>query len=1341
MKPDGVATAALDADPALEVAPAGDTVDQPSSASQTAEAGHAEPKPAAAPAAKTGDSAGKTKAPAKSKPAGTTAAKTPGPASRPAPGLNRAVNGVPKPQTNGVTKKAAGSTPDRKNTPTGAPAKKAGTASRTPTKPAERGTPAANNGAKAGAAPPLRKAPPAKPKPAAPASKPPSAAATRPGAAAAASSPKADKPAVSKSSRPASSRPASATARPATLSTTKTPASTAKPAASTTKAPAAKPATPRSVSAVPSTGRAPPQPSKAATPVKKDVGKPSTPVTKKPTASPAARPSPVKTSKPDTPKSTPTAKADPSIKKTAPGAKGADAKLGKAKTVPSKDPGAGPKSNKASSPKKAVGSSTPMPVKRGPKPTQPKEGEVHDAAAAAAAAATVVAAAAVETMVASEPQLVEALGAEEETMAVQEEGHATSTHGASVVHEQDTSALLLDAMETAAPTLHTSEPQMEATAPQLVAELNLAHLDLPVSSESPLGTTVMSPPSSPTGPTCTSMDPQLDLADPWGQSHSTSLAEGALPQDKHQEDTVPSSTGGEPGEVQDAEPSLHEPPLMEDLLTDSSSFTISGWHRQHAEEKVTSQQMVMVPEDHSPLESSQNDRDDFDVEQLPKGSPCTKTFSNEDDDDEDEDIVVDFNIDSAENVADFNVASKQADLHNVLKEEEQETIPAAFDVVVCKEPVHYQVHQEEEEEDRVDTMSLEHHKEEEEDRVVDMDVCSERVEHHKVYQEEEEEEDEDVEMASEGVTESGLESCGNVDEDDFTEDVRLDNMNRTTPQPSIPPTMAWGQSNPFCDTWAPPPTSHFPSDFPSTDPQSSPAPELEPRPATPPEVPAEPAPVAAGDSESSTPEEPRDYDSSSGVESPSDKRQTPVPTAQPDLEQDLGIHLERGDGEDEEAETLPADDVLGGPPTAPTSAPSSPSTSGDEASDTEGEMQINDPDTPVDGLAALTEDEAAEMHAGDVEEDGGGTPQSANSVASYGFDCTTSNSNAHSTAESCGKSPGIFSLENEDQLTEEAKDPSLIKELTAPAATALDLLALGQPQEEKSGLVEHQYMLCGKSGEMEEEQAAGRPSSPRSEGGPDVQPPYYSTICDKTDNFVAGNDRPPTDLQEVNHNSYLVPGRSGQRQPVPAGHAQLAGAQQLQLRRLEQHQLQLRQLLQRQEQERRRRLEEELQRRLERQRRELLQLQEHRRQPAVPPSPAAGLCTIYEAMETGEEEADDEGHGTSPRVFHTELPLRMADGNRRRPPQDLDWSRKLDMVHQLISQTLLLSGDACPPLLLLPGQGGGTLSPLETSLWPDLLPPLGSPSATVTSVSSYSPEGPGSCPRGDWTVVELETQH
>jgi hypothetical protein len=249
---------------------------------------------------------------------------------------------------------------------------------------------------------------------------------------------------------------------------------------------------------------------------------------------------------------------------------------------------------------------------------------------------------------------------------------------------------------------------------------------------------------------------------------------------------------------------------------------------------------------------------------------------------------------------------------------------------------------------------------------------------------------------------------------------------------------------------------------------------------------------------------------------------------QPDLEQDLGIHLERGD-EEEEAETLPADEVLGaGPPTAPASAPSSPSTSGDEASDTEGEMQINDPDVPVTMddsaefdsppsariLPALEEDEeVVEAPAGGEEEDGGGgTPQSANSVASYGFDCTMSNSNAHSTAESCGKSPGIFSLENEDQLPEEAKDPSLIKELTLPAAAAqsvellggpVDLLPLGQPGDQ------HHYMLGGKIdaddlevNTLEDTLRLGPQHAGEASEG---QPPYYSAICDKTDSFLAGN--------------------------------------------------------------------------------------------------------------------------------------------------------------------------------------------------------------------------------------------
>ncbi|CAB1433360.1 unnamed protein product [Pleuronectes platessa] len=85
---------------------------------------------------------------------------------------------------------------------------------------------------------------------------------------------------------------------------------------------------------------------------------------------------------------------------------------------------------------------------------------------------------------------------------------------------------------------------------------------------------------------------------------------------------------------------------------------------------------------------------------------------------------------------------------------------------------------------------------EEDERVDDMDLSSERIEErHKVFQQQEhdEEDDEDVEMHSEGVTES----CGNVDEDDFNEEEHSDNLNRSAPPPSIPPAASWGQTNPF----------------------------------------------------------------------------------------------------------------------------------------------------------------------------------------------------------------------------------------------------------------------------------------------------------------------------------------------------------------------------------------------------------------------------------------------------------------------------------------------------------------------------------------------------------------
>lgn len=91
-------------------------------------------------------------------------------------------------------------------------------------------------------------------------------------------------------------------------------------------------------------------------------------------------------------------------------------------------------------------------------------------------------------------------------------------------------------------------------------------------------------------------------------------------------------------------------------------------------------------------------------------------------------------------------------------------------------------------------------------------------------------------------------------------------------------------------------------------------------------------------------------------------------------------------------------------------------------------------------------------------------------------------------------------------------------------------------------------------------------------------------------------------------------------------------------------------------------------------------------------------------------------------------------------PLETQWGKRSDLVQQLISQTLLVTGSNCSPCLLLPEGAAGTLSPLETRLWPNLAP-LSPSSATVTSVSSFSPEILGSSPQGEWTVVELETHH
>ncbi|XP_051994312.1 inner centromere protein-like [Xyrauchen texanus] len=211
------------------------------------------------------------------------------------------------------------------------------------------------------------------------------------------------------------------------------------------------------------------------------------------------------------------------------------------------------------------------------------------------------------------------------------------------------------------------------------------------------------------------------------------------------------------------------------------------------------------------------------------------------------------------------------------------------------------------------------------------------------------------------------------------------------------------------------------------------------------------------------------------------------------------------------------------------------------------------------------------------------------------------------------------------------------------------------------------------------------------------------------------------------------------------------------------------------------------------------ELEEQQQKQKIPPvllSPSSGLCTIYESVEISDAEDVEENEQVfeetknaedkiSFKVFPNEDEPRCTKENNEdylysqfttpsqaptrdqqrefgekgiaadqtsppqspsqspelTPPLEFDWGKKVDIVQQLINQTLLLAGDGCSPLLLLPGVTGGTLSPLESSLWPNLLPPLTPPSATVTSVSSFSSEAPGSSSQGEWTVVELETHH
>lgn len=212
-----------------------------------------------------------------------------------------------------------------------------------------------------------------------------------------------------------------------------------------------------------------------------------------------------------------------------------------------------------------------------------------------------------------------------------------------------------------------------------------------------------------------------------------------------------------------------------------------------------------------------------------------------------------------------------------------------------------------------------------------MDVCSELVDapssprhNNKAGVSEGVEDDDDVEMASEAVTESGLESYGNADEDYLAEDNRLDNLNCPPPPPPQLPSAPWDQPDLVADPWAPPLQAQQPLD--QADRQTG-GDEAGSAPMQTLPSAASTAPAMSLGSDISTPEELRDSNQAAEL--------------QPDP-QDPDQGLAQGDPQsgpatETEEEMATAEEL---PPVAPTS-PDPSSCSSTEASETEGEALLD----------------------------------------------------------------------------------------------------------------------------------------------------------------------------------------------------------------------------------------------------------------------------------------------------------------------------------------------------------------------------------------------------------------
>ncbi|XP_031194778.1 proline-rich protein 36 [Mastomys coucha] len=165
--------------------------------------------------------------------------------------------------------------------------------------------------------------------------------------------------------------------------------------------------------------------------------------------------------------------------------------------------------------------------------------------------------------------------------------------------------------------------------------------------------------------------------------------------------------------------------------------------------------------------------------------------------------------------------------------------------------------------------------------------------------------------------------------------------------------------------------------------------------------------------------------------------------------------------------------------------------------------------------------------------------------------------------------------------------------------------------------------------------------------------------------------------------------------------------------------------------------------------------------PTAGPGSSDGLCTIYEA-EGPESVAPTPGSldvepEPRPGPGSAKVTAAACPGASSRSPKSARLGElplgalQASVVQHLLSRTLLLAATEGAAVGSEGGSGGsggggvsgGSRAPLsdaELGRWAELLSPLDESRASITSVTSFSPDDVAS-PQGDWTVVEVETFH